>query len=99
MPNPIGGGDHPDPLIFFLSLVPPTQAYAANSFLSDCFMVANAHATLARFNVVNFGNEFGIGILIIGANLYGGVYKLMISIREKLEEMLRIFRGYFLDSH
>ena len=30
---------------------------------------------------------FGIGILIIGANLYGGVYKLRILIREKLEEI------------
>ena len=35
---------------------------------------------------------FGIGILITGANLYGGVYKLMISISENW----RICRGCFL---
>ena len=39
--------------------------------------------------------EFGIGILIIGANLYGGVYKLQILIREKLEEFSRIFHRFF----
>ena len=39
---------------------------------------------------------FGIGILIIGANLYGGVYKLINFIRGKLEVILRIFIGFFL---
>ena len=39
-------------------------------------------------------SEFGIGILIIGANLYRGVYKLRILIRKILEDFSRIFIGF-----
>ena len=39
-------------------------------------------------------NGFGIGILIIGANLYGGVYKLRILMRENLEEILKKIIGF-----
>ena len=36
---------------------------------------------------------FGIEILIIGANLYGGVYKLRILMRETMKDFLRNFFG------
>ena len=79
--------------VFCWEMVP--GIYAVAGFFCPSVLKNVSEKTRDNLGRRRARNEFGIGILIIGANLYGGVYKLIILIRETLKDFLQNFSGFW----